>query len=88
MGQTIDGSCSLIATELMAGTYTCDKIDSRTIRINMDYQQALMISQTIKYIVKVEDVTTPTSTAPIHYTIKTTFNSITNQQFSASYAIV
>jgi len=53
----------------------------------MDYNQNLMISQTIKYIIKIEDVQTPTSKVPLRYSVSTKYNDIKNQEFSSLYAV-
>ncbi len=68
-----------MVNKFMTGTYTCEIIDDRNIKIIMDYDQNLMISQTIKYIVTIEDVTTPTSKIPSRYSVNTKYNNIKNQ---------
>ena len=87
LGQTISGSCSLAVDEFLVGTHTCEKVDDRTIKILMDFDQALMITKTISYVITINDVTTPTSTAPLKYTLSTTFNSVTNQEFEKFYSV-
>ena len=87
LGQTISGSCSLAVDEFLAGTHTCEKTDNRTIKILMDFDQALMITKTITYTITINDVSTPTSTAPLKYSLSTTFNSIKNEEFEKYYSV-
>lgn len=85
LGQTISGSCSLAST--LIGTHTCSKVDDRTIKILMEYDQALMITKTVTYTITINDVSTPVSKAPLKYTLSTTFNSVKNQEFDVYYEV-
>lgn len=53
----------------------------------MDFDKNFMISKSIQYTITIKDVSTPTSTLPLKYSIATTFNGVKNQQFSKFYAI-
>ena len=45
----------------------------------MDFDKNFMISKTIQYTITIKDVSTPTSTLPLKYSIATTFNGVKNQ---------
>lgn len=84
---TINGQCSITSNQGVVINYVCSKASPNSITINHDYDQNLMIMQTITYSISITNVSTPVSTAPQNYILQTNYNGVKNQRFSARYSM-
>ncbi len=84
----INGQCSLNSNNqgFISG-YICNKINNTAINISSIFDQNIMISQNITFIIGISNVSTPISTAPLNYIVSTTFNNTKNTVFSTRYAM-
>lgn len=84
---TIYGPCSLTTSLAIGITYNCSNVFANSISLSFDLDQNLMIPQNITYTITLANVSTPTSMAPLLYTLATKFNGTTNQKFSILYSM-
>lgn len=87
-GFSIVGSCS-VNTNLtkIVIPFTCTVTSNNTANVSMDIDQNLMIPQTIAYTITFANVSTPSSMAPLQYSLSTTFNGTVNQKYSVVYSM-
>jgi hypothetical protein len=83
----INGSCSLTSNISIPIMGNCSKVSPNSISIAFNIDQNVMIPQNIIYTITLLNVSTPSSLAPLPYTLTTTFNGTANQKFTSQYSM-
>jgi hypothetical protein len=68
-------------------TSNCERLSSNSISLIFDIDQNMMIPQKITYTIALSNVSTPSSLAPLSYSLTTTFNDTTNQKFTTQHSV-
>lgn len=84
----INGQCSLSSTQGFVNSFVCTKTSNNSISISGDFDQDLMISQSISFSITITNVSTSVSMAPLNYILETTYNGTKNQRFSVRYSML